>query len=221
AVGVLNGTSQGLAATVGGGTQNEQLVMFRFPNTGEIFSNANRFFGTAITCVDTYGPVDYFYVGAPGADYLLTVDDVDNGLVTHIPLTSQGPTQDSNELSNWQYYWGYSGHQQLGTTLTGGRFRGLFYEHLASSIPGDADAAGGVVLSLGHPLWERLPDDFSLVPQPGSRFGQVVAVGDFNGRGPDELVIGTPDWDVTSIFTIPDFGLITVVDDTLFASSFE
>ncbi|MEM6576557.1 MAG: hypothetical protein AAF736_19945 [Pseudomonadota bacterium] len=75
-------------------------------------------------------------------------------------------------------------------------------------------------------------DDFGFTGRPGDRFGQVLARGNFNGFGGDELLIAVPGSDSTVPLNPPqnigavlevsfDAGLTEVVPDFLFSDSFE
>lgn len=225
AFGVLYGTSQGLAATAGDVSQNILYTVSPLPDPPSYATHANWFFGTAMVCVERAGPTYELYVGAPGADQLIGPHDLDNGLLEEIKLTPQGPEQDANITRDdgWNAWWAYStGHKQ-GTSVVVGRVRRTDAVDVLAGIPGDDEGAGGIVVGIGNPnqRYAAYPADFGLTAQADAGFGQVLAIGNFNGRGPDELVIGTPLWDATWPFTVPDYGMVTVADDTLFADGYD
>lgn len=143
--------------------------------------------------------------------------------------------------------------EQFGHSLAAGDIDGDGRDDLAIGIPWDRvnsvaqgsvavlyANAGGLAVP-GNQLWNQESpgvygdgesgdlfgwcNAFGLVPQENAHFGKSAAVGNFNGRGAPEIVIGAPLWDVIVPFnppiSLPDRGQITVVDDSLFADGFD
>jgi hypothetical protein len=104
---------------------------------------------------------------------------------------------------------------QLGYALATGDFNGDGYDDLAIGVPAEDDV-GAVLVVYGSP-WSLLfavheyigQWDLNQTTQPGSRFGEVLAAGDFDGNGYDDLAIGIPGYDGSA--QLPDMGLVPVV----------
>ena len=119
--------------------------------------------------------------------------------------------------------------QDLGGDEAGGRFglalavgdaNGDRIADLAIGVPykdlgGDARAAGAVALVYGSPEGLSQDDADYLVkpsaelgePADGERFGQAIALGDFDGNGCDDLAVGIPGQDVIGV---RDAGAVTI-----------
>lgn len=93
-----------------------------------------------------------------------------------------------------------------------GDFNGDGYGDMASGIPGEdigtiADAGAVSVIygtnlglqATGDQLWHQDIANVEGVAESGDRFGESLAVGDFNNDGYDDLAIGAPGEDVDAI----------------------
>jgi hypothetical protein len=105
--------------------------------------------------------------------------------------TSSSTNPGSSENSD---FWGWS--------LAAGDFDADGYADLAVGAPGETisfDAVGEVTILRGHPdgltFWEQVWNQDSLgVPdanEDGDQFGRTLAVGNFDGNGHSDLLIGT------------------------------
>jgi hypothetical protein len=97
---------------------------------------------------------------------------------------------------------------EFGAALATGDFNGDGYDDLAIGVPNE-DGAGAINVVYGSPFslillgtdgW--VPDpfffghlDLGLAPQAASRFGAVLAAGDFNRDGYDDLAASAPNYD--------------------------
>ena len=91
--------------------------------------------------------------------------------------------------------------------------------HVAHGHAGGAgeDDAGKVLVVYGSPASLVLPDhryfgslELGGESQPGMRFGQALAAGDFDGDGRDDLAIGSPRFDGQGTPQPVDMGLVAV-----------
>lgn len=149
----------------------------------------------------------------------------ERGLIQRWTSTSSGPGASTGSLLAY----GSTGGR-LGSAMAVGRLDDLFdgFDTLVAGEPGRDGGRGAVRLFENSDATvspSYFSNAFGLERQADAGFGAAVAVGDFNGRGPDELVIASPDWDqcigTNPPLCLPDIGLITMADDTLFADGFD
>ncbi|MGH9797638.1 MAG: FG-GAP repeat protein [Candidatus Polarisedimenticolia bacterium] len=106
---------------------------------------------------------------------------------------------------------------QFGHALAAGDFNDDGFDDLAIGVPQE-DGVGAVLVVYGSPFslifsnhWWFGHFDLGLAPQPGSRFGAALAVGDVDGDGHDDLAVSAPKWDGLAA---EDIGLLTVLYGT-------
>ncbi len=201
-------------------------------------------FGKALAIGTDYDAMDQFpslAAGAPDSD-ITAVLDPDLGAAVQVTLSSSyqltnlflpqvflPPSEETQANFGQQVIYGDTLNRALrgelwiaepGFNLGRGRLR-LTGRNLLGIGPNTPVASTDFVL-----------DDFGFSGSPGDRFGQVIARGNFNGFGGDELLIAVPGWDSTIPLNPPqnigavleltfDAGLTEVVPDFLFSDSFE
>ena len=124
-------------------------------------------------------------------------------------------------MTRWTIYWIAGTALALSRTLAAQDFNGDGFDDLAVGVPGEdlpgiADA-GAVNVIYGAPgglnaagnafLWQGIPATGDAAGA-GDHFGAVLAHGDFNGDGFDDLAIGVPDEDFLGRI---DSGLVHVL----------
>lgn len=146
------------------------------------------------------------------------------GMVQRWNSTSSGPGASTGVALGYG-----SPGSRLGSAIAMGRLDDLpGFDTLVAGEPGLHDGRGAVrAFAYGEATLSPTyySSAFGLERQVGAGFGATVAIGDFNGRGPDELVVAAPGWDLCVPFNPPicsvDVGLITIADDTLFADGYD
>jgi hypothetical protein len=150
---------------------------------------------------------------APAFEDLGTL--VDAGAVNVIYGSAAGPTSVGNQF--WaQNSPGVRGIAEagdhFGAALSCGDFNGDGFDDLAVGVPGedpgDMSSAGAVNVLLGsatgltvdgNQLWSQDSPGVVGGSEAGDLFGSVLASGDFNGDGYDDVAIGAPGEDVGDI----------------------
>jgi hypothetical protein len=96
-------------------------------------------------------------------------------------------------------------YRHLGAAVAAGDFDGDGFDDVAVGAPGARDRSGAVFVMFGSPRGPRAgrarrltenTDGFRGGPEAGDAFGAVLGVGDFNGNGRDDLVVGVPGEDL-------------------------
>ena len=211
-VNVLEGSSSGLTAT---GSQLWEQDHLNGSN-----NEAGDRFGSSLTTGDFDGDgYDDLAIGVPDEDLGSIID---SGAVHVMHGSFTGLTTTGNQFWDQKSFpfGGNENYDSFGESLAAGDFDGDGYDDLAIGTP-DEDIngnnnAGKVnilhgswsgLTSTGSQLWQQ--DDLTGSPtESGDRFGAVLAVGDFDGDGYDDLAVGAPheDWGSTT-----DAGVVNVI----------
>ena len=196
---VINGAGNGLRPSSGSVWHQDRGGV---PDANE----AGDRFGAALAAGDFNG--DGFgdlAVGAPGEDVGTATDTGRATVIYGSPSglrTSQSAVFDQNTAGANN---ANSDGDGYGTALAAGDFNGDGFVDLAIGVPGQrvsgSATAGGFAVLFGSVLGLTTTGDQFLtqnsngVPgaaQTGDEFGAVLAAGDMNGDGRDDLVLGTP-----------------------------
>lgn len=167
------------------------------------------------------GPADLI-VGAPGFDVPATITPVaDAGAVfVFFGSTTPAPTIDlANTTANYVIT-GAAANAQLGTALATGNFNGDDFADLAIGAPfansnnlrGLAYLILGAANKAGTKNVAQEANFLTGGSQTASAFGTAVALGDLNGDGLAELIVGAPGDSFNN--TRPAAGSVTVIQGT-------
>ncbi|MEO8276429.1 MAG: FG-GAP repeat protein [Thermoanaerobaculia bacterium] len=181
-------------------------------------------FGGALAAGDFDGDgIDDLAIGSPGED--IEADSVTDAGAVHVLFGSASGIVTAGQVLFYRGA-GLTGSpqddEQIGAVLVAGEFNPLTAgEELAIGVPhhdlGALDQAGAVLLvaDIDGALFDALyTEDTTGVPgvaEGADRFGAVLAAGDFDGDGIDELAVGDPVEDLEGPF-IGDVGSVTVLD---------
>jgi hypothetical protein len=192
---VFYGTRSGLTGT------GSQLISQETPGIQGTAQKYDRF-SDALAAGDFNGDGwDDLAVGAPN-------DLSTAGVVNVLYGTKLGLSDAGNQLW-YQSAWGVPGESaprnEFGAALAVGDFDADGYDDLAIGVPGNGfagapDAGLAIVLyggaggltSSGSQRWKQQGTKISDEPDPGDRFGETLAAGDFDGDGFDDLAVGAP-----------------------------
>jgi len=163
-------------------------------------------FGTSLACGDfDHDTFDDLVVGVPDEDFETSPFDVDNdgaGMAVIIPGVGGG-LDFARATAMHQGVDGIAGDPQFsdffGAELAVGEFNGDAFDDLAVGVPGE-DGMTGVVQIIfgsagglaadGNVMWSQ--SDLGGSSESGDYFGSVLAAGDFDGDGVDDVAIGVP-----------------------------
>jgi len=204
AVNVIYGSSKGLHKGLGHGDQFWTQDSLKIEDTAE----ANDAFGRALAVGDFNNDLfDDLAIGVPRE----TLSGSDEGAVNVIYGSSKGLHKG---LGNIDQFWTQDtfkiedtaeNFDNFGTALAAGDFNDDGFDDLAIGVPfedvnGNSDGAVNVIYGSSKGLHKGLglPDQFWHQDSPGiadtaedfDNFGEVLAVGDFNNDGFDDLAIG-------------------------------
>jgi len=155
-------------------------------------------FGKALAVGDFDGDdYDDLAIGAPGEDYYTT--DIDTGWVFIRMGSAAGLSDDGDDayaFGQWpaDQMWDDEG---FGSALAAGDLDGDGHDDLVIGAPWEDDSTGRVFVRPGSGDALRDDSDYYFIeaddPQVGERFGATLAIGDLQGDGAADLVVGVPD----------------------------
>ena len=180
--------------------------------------------GTMVYVIDPLGSPLLFAWSPSSADpgdrlgSMVAVGDVDANGSDEILVG--GPTADApgrpdagvfhTVFSALPPIWGLQADAFLGTALAAGDFSGLGYDQVLIGAPGVASGAGEASVldwvEVSTTRFDQAAVTSGETAEAGDAFGEVLAVGDFDGDGFVDAVFGTPAEDTTSL----DAGVVQV-----------
>jgi hypothetical protein len=187
-------------AIVVGDTTDTEILQTDFGSAG---SGGDDLFGSALAVGDFDGDGrDDLAIGAPGKDDLSATD---SGRVYVAYGSASGLDTSDFQILRWNNFPGQvaQDHDELGAALAAGDYDGDGRDDLFLGSPnkGSDDrgfvyflhgSASGLVVGAGF----NFSEPFLLgTAEADAHFGAVLAMGDLDGDGTDELAIGVPDKD--------------------------
>ncbi len=188
-----------------------------FPPSGEGASDA---FGSAVTAADFDDDgFDDLAIGAPGNNHGAGDPDdsgrvyVGYGSATGLDPSAAGFLIDIIGEDEWSGQTPAAG-ERFGTALAAGDLDSDVFDDLLMGAPGEGADGGFLFLKKGSATGLTTAGNQVIsqgfiggVTDAGDRFGSVLAVGDVNGDGIDEVAIGVPD---KNVGTHTDAGMVYV-----------